>query len=187
MNDPLLRRYYGSISNVRGYLRSKMFDAIEDEIGADFWDIQNEYYDLKLEDPKGATAFYKKNKAKFSRYYELKDFYEASIGKEMADVSKYLGEKPYPALQKSQPANLSSGQQKVRELIEQPQLPEHYQWDWEDWQGVLSGPLQKVLEDHFEQGYDLPDAAMSALERVAGPLDDDPETILALIGQQLGR
>jgi hypothetical protein len=185
MADDLLKKYYGSLETVRSYLRSQMFDVIEKRVGTDIGDKWNEYFDLKLIDEKRARAYYKAH-PELGKYIELRDGYDALIARELTSLEKYLPDKPYPLMRTDLPESLSVGQQDVMDVLGQTGLPEAYNYTLQDWQEIMPRPLQGLLEDYYFRGEDLPEAAVTALERVASPLGVDPELVLALYGRALG-
>jgi hypothetical protein len=184
MADPLLKKYYGTIETVRSYLRSAMFDAIENAVGSDISQKWNEYFNLKLVDEKQARAYFKAH-PELVKYIEMRDSYDILISNELANIEKYLPERPYPFMRTDIPQNLTIGQESVMETLRQTGLPEAYDYSLADWNELRPSQLQNLLRDYAYEGEPLPESAMTALERVAQPLGIDPELALSLYERQL--
>ncbi len=177
LGNPLLSAYYGSISVVESYYRGLMYDAIENELGPEVWDTWDEYWDVK-ENLGDAKAFWKEH-PELERYNLLRDEYEAIISKSTIRAVGAIPESR-PAVIRPDVGAETFAQQDIRGVLEQEEVSS-YSFTWQDWQEVLSVPMQGVIQDFAYSGEELPDAAERQLERIAEELDIPMEVLLEQI------
>jgi hypothetical protein len=176
----LLNKYYGSIENTRSYMRGKMFDNIEYQLGEDIWDKWDAYFDAKLLGDDVARDFWKEN-PELEEYIRLRDEWEGIIAEQLADIEVWLPEKPYPVMRHGIPEELSVGQERVMEQLEDAGMPEAYGFSWADWQEFMSPELSNLIVDSAVGGEALSENAVESIERLAGNLGIDTELMVELL------
>jgi hypothetical protein len=178
LSNPLLRQYYASIEAVERYHKGYMSSLLEQQFGADIYDIQDGYYDQLT--PKEQKA-YKKQYPQLVKFWEAKAEYEKTVAELIATTGKALKE-GLPAITRTDETN-SLGQEKIMDELNQPRVPEYYQYSYSDWMQNFQPEMQRLIEDYIYGGKDLPNVASKQLEYFANGIDEDPEIILELIQQ----
>src|SRR3990167_10394626 len=93
MGSPLLSAYYGGASMIEGYYRSKMYADIEVKMGEEIFEVMDEYNDIKdYGTPAEIKAFENSNKAKIKQYYAMRDEWQLTIDRKVAELSAQIPE-----------------------------------------------------------------------------------------------
>jgi hypothetical protein len=178
MNDPRLSQYYNSIDKIERYYRGLMYDSIRIELGADIWDKWDEYYTQKLIGSKEGKAYWNAH-PELERYVEAKSKYEEITAGASVRVADSLREVTYPNLRPE--ADIASlGQQDLFAQLGERE-PTAYDYTWEDWRGLMSQPLERLVIDYVDGGEELSRAAEDQLEYIAGDIGVDYNIMLELI------
>jgi hypothetical protein len=177
--DPRMAPYYASIDKIENYYRSRMYDTIEDEMGAGVWDLLEQWGQIKDVDQKRANAYWKAKG--LDRYSTLKEIYSKAAAEATTQVAKMLQTARFPNL-RDDVDNLGFGAQDLLQQLGSPaQTP--YQYSWQDWQTVIPTPsAQRLLVDYFN-GEELSYSMQQRIDRLAGELDIDPDVALKLMEQ----
>ncbi len=179
MNDETLRQYYMSIDNVERYYKGLMYNLAEKQFGEDIWDIQDGYFNAKME---GKQSQYLKQHPELIEYWDMKDQYSALFAASIARTAQYLKEPTFPNLRTEE--GLSIGQQDILGGL-QNRNNGVYDYTWQDWQARMSAPLERLVLDYVENGEKLNYAAQDQLEYIASQENIDPDIMLQLIEQSL--
>jgi hypothetical protein len=179
VNSPDMAPYYSSIDKIERYYKGVMYNAIEAEVGADIWDKWDEYNLAQLD---GTQRKYWREHPELKRYIELRDDYQKVIAQAITNVAGKLKSPVFPALRDAD--NLSTGQQAALDAIQNP-AGNPYRVSWEELSASMSQPLQNLVLDYVYTGKDLPSAAESQLEYLAGQMGVDYDTLLVMIGNSL--
>lgn len=158
--DPLLYRYYGGIDKLEKFYRGQMYAALDEKYGKDISQKWDEYYALQLSDPKGAKTYYKQH-PELAAYSKDKSAWNKLIGKQSARVAAMMPDGP--AVQVRSDFAPQSATQEALAAAGQPEqvVP------WNEWQQVLSEPLQRVVLDYFVNDEKLSSAATRQLDYLA--------------------
>jgi hypothetical protein len=178
VSNPLLRQYYASIEAVERYYGSFMSAKLEQQFGADIYDIQDAYYDLMTTKDQKA---YKRQYPQLEQFWKAKAEYKKTVAEMVARTGKALKE-GMPALLRTDETN-SVGQERILDELNQPRVPEYYQYSYADWMQNFPPEMQRLLEDYVYGEKELPYIAEKELEYFAGRLNEEPEIILELIEQ----
>jgi hypothetical protein len=179
VNSPDMAPYYSSIDKIERYYKGIMYNAIEAEVGADIWDKWDEYNLAQLD---GTQRKYWREHPELERYIELRDDYQKVIAQAITNVAGKLKSPVFPALRDAD--NLSTGQQAALDAIQNP-APNPYRVSWEELSAGMSQPLQNLVLDYVYTGEDLPSAAKSQLEYLAGQMGVDYDTLMTMVGNSL--
>lgn len=172
MGSDLLSAYYGGASMVENYYRGQMYTAIEKELGAEIFDVMDEYNDLKtFGTPAETKAFYNQHKADIKKYYALKDEWNIKINQNVAAISAHLPEGQGATIREDVDVT-SPTQAGLIEAIGTPEQPA-----LQDFQAIIPERLQNLMNDYIYQGERLPESAEKQLARLAnemgfGTVDD---------------
>jgi len=178
VSNPLLRQYYASIEAVERYYGSFMSAKLEQQFGADIYDIQDAYHDLMTTKDQKA---YKRQYPQLEQFWKAKAEYKKTVAEMVARTGKALKE-GMPALLRTDETN-SVGQERILDELNQPRVPEYYQYSYADWMQNFPPEMQRLLEDYVYGEKELPYIAEKELEYFAGRLNEEPEIILELIEQ----
>jgi hypothetical protein len=180
INDPILSKYYTSIENVVYYYRGKMYAAKDEELG-DLELVWDGWKAAKLKSQKEANAYWKEH-PELERSMELSDIYEKEIADALVRFENNLVEAAYPALRTTEPDSI--GQQSLLEYL-QGERTTPYDYAWEDWQAIISDPMESIVKDYAMLGEDMPDVAMDQLEYDANRLGISADVMLRLMEDSL--
>lgn len=159
--DPVLYKYYGGIEAVEKFYKSQMYAELEKKYGKDISAKWDEYYNLQLSSTSQAKAYYRahpelasysKEKAKWNEYV-LKA--SARVAAMMPDTTPGIQMRP-----DAQPSG--EMQQNLANAMQPKQEP-----SWNEWQGVLSEPLQRLVLDYWLNDKKLSSSADSQLNYMA--------------------
>lgn len=177
--DPRMAPYYASIDKIENYYRSRMYDTIEDEMGAGVWDLLEQWGKIKDRDQKLSNSFWKAKG--LDRYSTLEEIYSKAAAEATAQVAKMLQPARFPNL-RDDVGDMGLGAQDLLQQLGSPaQTP--YEYSWQDWQSVIPTPsAQRLLVDYFN-GEELSYSMQQRIDRMAGELDIDPDVALELMKQ----
>jgi hypothetical protein len=161
MNSPLLSAYYGGANVIESYYRNQQFADIEKKLGADIFDVMNEYNDLKTWDPAEAKKLYNANKARIKQYYQMKDEWSVRINQNVAQMASSIPEGINAGIREDVDVTSPIAQNVIGEL--QPEQQMSYQ----EFQEVIPPRLLSLAEDYFISGERLPETAEKQLGRIA--------------------
>lgn len=141
VNLPLVYKYYGSIDKIESYFDGKTRAYLADKYGEDITEKQTEYYALKVEDPKEAKRFLKRNNVLFKYWDENRKLKEVA-NRAMVDFAKDLPDPaPGPEFREDfDPSNT------IQELLAQGQQT---QMSWQEMTGFMSGPLVQRVQQYW--------------------------------------
>ena len=183
MGSPLLSAYYGGASMIEGYYKSQMYEDIEKKIGADIFDVIDEYNDLKtFGECNEYKRFYAQNKAKIKQYYKMKDAWAIIINQNVARLSAHLPESEGEGIREDYDTT-SPG---ARGLAGSLEGPGGERMALEDFRSVIPERLMNLTLDYFYEGKRLPESAERQLSRLAQELGYyDTDELLQAIGTSL--
>jgi hypothetical protein len=162
MGSPLLSAYYGGANMIESYHRSQMYADIEKQLGAEIFDVIDEYNDLKtFGDPAEVKAFSRQHKAEISKYYDLKDAWTLRINQEVAKLSAELPEGENSGIREDVDTTSPGAMSLADEL--QPE----YKPTYDDFAAQIPDRLMNLVNDYYYQGEALPESARKQLERLA--------------------
>ncbi|MFA6271464.1 MAG: hypothetical protein WC657_09775, partial [Candidatus Paceibacterota bacterium] len=180
MANPLLKSYYAGIERIERYYNSFMYARISETLGEDVWDLQDAYYDIL--DPKAQKKFLRDN-PRLKQYWEMKEQQGKLVAEMVVTTGKMMKEGIPAILRKGVDGKASIGQEDIVSALNQPRVPEYYQYSYSDWMQNFQPEMQRLIEDYLYGGKDLPNIAEKELEYFANGIDEDPEIILELIQQ----
>ena len=174
--DPQMAPYYASIDKIENYYRSRMYDAIEREMGSKVWDLLDQWANIKDVDQKAANAFWDKNG--LDRYSMLKDAYQSDAADATAKVGQMLQPFRLPNLREGE--NLGVGAQDLLGALGSP-AQNAYQYSWSDWSTVLPNrSVERLLTDYFG-GTEMSYSMEQRMDRLADEVGLDREVMLRLM------
>jgi hypothetical protein len=180
-NNPILSQYYGGIQTIERYYNSWMYREIKERLGADIFDVWDEYSEAKLQGAKQGRAFYKAH-PELKAYSEIKDKYSRLVVEAVARTSKMLRSPTYPAIRT--PETPSIPQQDIIDYVgglgQQPQT-----YAWEDFRQQMGPSLQRIVEDYVQRGEELSYEAEKQLEYIANDFGVSYEEMIYLIEQTM--
>jgi hypothetical protein len=175
---PSLYEYYGSLDTISAYFRSRMRSELFEKVGVDIYDKFAELDRLNMTDPTAAKA-YKKAHPELAEYSTFSKAYQEQVNQSIVKFASYLPERPNIMFQEDY-APTSETQEQLLEGMNQPAMT------WQEWQQVLSEPLQRLIVDYFQNGEELPYAAEQNLEYLSGQYGYyDADEMLQVIGLSL--
>jgi hypothetical protein len=175
MNSPLLSSYYGGASMIENYYRAKMYKDIETKLGADITDVIDQYNDIKTYGTASESkAFYRANKARINKYYDLKDSWMLTINQNVAKLSANLPE--------GQGVEIRPDIQGVGAQNLQGQLQEQAQPTFADYQAMIPEHVLNLVVDYYQSGKPLTSAAQKQLDRIAYDMNISGDELLQQIG-----
>ena len=180
MANPLLKSYYAGIEYIQRYYNSFMYARITETFGDDIYDLQDAYYDIF--DPSEKKKFLKAN-PRLKKFWDMRDEQEKLVAEMTVSTGKKLKEGIPAELRKQLDDQASIGEEDIAGAVNQPRVPEYYQYSYKDWMQNFQPEMQRLLEDYIYGGKDLPYAANNELEYFANNMGEDPEIILELIEQ----
>jgi hypothetical protein len=180
MANPMLKSYYAGIERIERYYNSFMYAKISETLGEDVWDLQDAYYDIF--DEKERKKFLKAN-PRLKQYWEMKEEQSKFVAKMVVSTAKMLKEGIPAILRKGVDGEASIGQEDIVGALNEPRVPEYYQYSYSDWMQNFEPEMQRLLEDYVYGSKDLPNIAQKELEYIAGQMNEEPEIILELIEQ----
>ncbi|MCP4143061.1 MAG: hypothetical protein GY755_22685 [Chloroflexi bacterium] len=145
--DALLLDYYGSISSLERYHKSKISEALGIEFGEDIKEKWDMYYALRLVDTKKASQF-KKEHPEMKAYSEKKANLEEFVIRSLVGMGDKLPQGQEPSIREDFVPE-SATQEELLGTVEAPQIT------WQEWQSVLSPPMQNMIKSYWEEGEDL--------------------------------
>lgn len=179
--NPMLYKYYGSIEKIERMYESNMYTYLDQKYGADIGAKWDEYFYLKIADPKAATAYYKKH-PELKQYSQEKAKLQDQVIRALARFENRVPENPSPDFRQDFTPTNATQQQFLEQNQAQPQMT------WEQWQQVLSEPMQRLVYAYFMEGNELPSAAASQLDYDARQYGfEDGDAMLQAIGSSLYR
>ena len=179
INDPLLSKYYLSLKDIERYYNGNMWNAIEQQLGADIWDKWDAYNEAKLIGKADAKAYWKDH-PELEEYISMKADYKAIVAKEILDVQDLLQEQPLPFLRPGvSPESL--GQRGLAESLKAAEDQGVYGYSWIDWSDLMSPSLSNLVLDDVFTEEPLPEAAASQVEYIANGLGIDFDTMMELM------
>jgi len=183
INDPVLSKYYLSIKDIERYYNGNMWNAIEQQLGADIWDKWDAYNEAKLIGKADASAYWKAH-PELEEYMNMKAAYKAIVAKEIVDVQALLQETPLPFLRPGvSPESL--GQRGLTEALQVAEDQGVYGYSWLDWSDLLSPNLSNLVLDDVYGGESMPDVAIGQIEYIANGLGIDYNTMMELMRKSL--
>jgi hypothetical protein len=142
--------------------RVQVFYDMRKQMAPNFYELQNQYYDLP-EHSAARRTFLVKNPV-LKKYWEWRrDFMERN-----PDIVPYLSDTP------PQPSEYKPAQQAP-------------QFTWNEWKRVLPSATQNLVLDYYQNGLPVPDSAMQQLNLIATSynVQGGGQALLQLIGQSL--
>lgn len=115
------------------------------------------------------------------RYIELRDMYIREAAESTRKSIEMIKPVRWPEFRRGARTEIV---EKVGEVAA-PQQQEVYSYTWNDWQKEMSPVLQRVVQDYFLLGDELPWAAEDALERIADQNNIDYNLMLEQIRQSI--
>ena len=146
--------------------RAQVFYDMRKSYFPDYYDIQDTYFKLS-EKGKARKKFLEEHPELVSYWDWRRDWFHRN-----PDVVPYLTDKEYEFQYESE-------EQAQQYQAMQPNFT------WQEWQTVLSPPLQNIVLDYVYGGEELPDSAQYELEKLSDQIDLSPEAMLALIERSL--
>jgi hypothetical protein len=157
LTHPALAKYYGGINVLERYYASEMYAVLDKEfpdIGAKW----TEYNRLQLLNSRAATAY---KRANLDAYTRRKDALRENIFRIIAKLGSKLPEESQVPIRE----DLLRPSARQEEIIAATQ-PEQ-RMTWQDWQMVLSEPMQALILDYVQSGRPLSYQAESQLDYIA--------------------
>jgi hypothetical protein len=186
-NDPLLAKYYASYDSLRSHMTAQIYDELEKEFGTDFWEVYDQYQELKLEDPKKAKAF-KKAHPEIEAYQEAKDWQNKLQAERLASYAAKLPEgAPIPEFRPDIPDELTGTQEQIMGGFGGQEVPEYYDWPWAQWSQMLSPNMQRLVMDYVWNQEDLSYTVEQSLEYQLKDMDIDIDLAKALMRRAIIR
>jgi hypothetical protein len=181
MGSPLLSAYYGGAGMIESYHRSKMYADIEKELGAEIFDIIDEYNDLKtFGEPAEVKAFNRQHKREISKYYDIKDAWTIRINQEVAKLSAQLPEGQGVSIREDIDTTSPGAMSLSDEL--QPE----YKPTYDDFAAQIPDRLMNLVQDYMYNGEPLQESARKQLERLAREMGySTSDDLLQAIGTSL--
>jgi len=184
MDSPLLSAYYGSIGAIDQYYKSQMEMEVVRVLGKDFSNILEEYYGMNdtygME--KDAKAFYKKHKAEFQKYYEIKDAWQAKTNNAIAAFSAHI---PDVNAKIRKDYNSMTAGEGAKSLVEG--LTPQREMTALEWQQLLSPEVMRLIADHLMNNtaleYDLREYLDDLAKYTFGYYDADE--LIQAVGKSL--
>lgn len=159
VRNPLLSAYYGGLDTVSAYVDGKVRQRLSDKYGADIYDLQTEYYEKKVADPRLAKSF-------LSQHPELKQFWG-----DKADWSEQANRQFLALSKKIPPAQgigirpdfspQSGAQEQMLTAAQGTQLA------WGDYAAEMSPALRQRVVAYWQNGVPLTKAANDELDYLA--------------------
>ena len=179
INDPLLSKYYLSLKDIERYYNGNMWNAIEQQLGADIWDKWDAYNEAKLVGKADAKAYWKDH-PELEEYISMKAAYKAIVAKEIIDVQGLLQDQPLPFLRPGvEPGSL--GQRGLAENLRTAEEQGVYDYSWLDWSDLMSPNLSNLVLDEVFTEEPLPEAAVDQIDYIAQGLGIDYDTMMELM------
>ena len=183
INDLILSKYYLSIKDIERYYNGNMWNAIEQQLGADIWDKWDAYNEAKLLGKADAKAYWKDH-PELEEYISMKAAYKAIVAQEIVDVQRLLQEQPMPFLRPGvEPGSL--GQRGLAENLRTAEEQGVYGYSWLDWSDMMSPNLSNLVLDEIYGDEPLPEAAIDQIDYIAKGLDLDYDTMMELMRRSL--
>lgn len=177
MGSPLLSAYYGGAEQIEGYYRSKMYADIEQKLGADVFDVIDEYNDIKTwGTPAEAKKYQAQHSKQIKQYYDLRDQWYVTIDQETAKIAAGIPDKQNAQIR--QDADVTSPMVQDVMNVAQPQQ----QMSFEDYQNAIPDRVMNFIVDYYQTGNQIPYAAQKQLDRIAREMGTDTQTLIQNIG-----
>lgn len=176
LNDPTLAKYYASLGSVEDYYKGQVYNALEARFGADIYNIQTGYFDLK--NIGGDYKAYLKEHPELIQYWEASRQYQAQAAKMYLQVRKLIPKAPPPELIPG-----AEGTEEFQQGLEEQEEVANpaYDYSWDDFSEMTSPPIARLLKDHFENGDRLTDAVDNEIERLAEKLGVSKYVLMELM------
>ena len=171
VNDQLLSAYYSSYEKIEKYYTGKMYDEIENKLGADIYDKWDEYYALKDESSAKAKQYFRQH-PELKQYIEMKEEMQNTVNSNIVRLSLHMPEGE-PVNVREDARNLSIGQQDLINNLTQQQnaIP------METWQYMFDdSTLKNIATDKT-----LSDYESTYLSYFADMFDMSVETVTEMI------
>lgn len=160
---------------VENYYRAKMYADIETKLGKDITDVIDQYNDIKTYGTTAESkAFYRQNKARISKYYDLKDEWMLTINQNVAKLAANMPE--------GQDAEIRPDVSGIGAENLQGQLQEQDQPSFEDYQAMVPEHVLNLVVDYYRNGKPLTSAAQKQLDRLAYDMNMSGDDLLQAIG-----
>jgi hypothetical protein len=179
MNNPETQPYYMPLNKVQKYYNNLKYETLRAEFGQDIYDIQQGYFDAKIE---GTQKQYLRDHPELPKFWDRGDELSALYAQALARISGYLKAPQYPQIRTPEaPTGAQS------DLLQGLQSPEEtaFQYTWNDWKAEMPAPLQRLVQDYAIGGQRLPPAAMDEIEYIANGMDLSPDLVLELMSNSI--
>jgi hypothetical protein len=180
LSDPMLSAYYGGIEDLRSWYKGQMYDQIEKELGKTIHAHWREYWMLKNAADEDLAKQYWKDHPDLERYLEIRDAYAPLIAQHLIKVAGMLPQ-PKPGQVRPEAELETIMAQDIYGAL-QPGLP---RFEWEEWQNVLSEPLQDLIVQSTLSGQALPAQGQIEIEFLAAQLGLSPDVLMQMIQASL--
>jgi len=163
-NTPQLATYYGGIEQIEQYFKGAMYNAIEQELGADIWGLWDEYYNLK--DTGGDYRGFYRSHPELERYWEIKDEWQERIDSGIVSFGSRLQEAQPTTLRDDAGSTIASrdAMDAVNELSQPQTIPP------EVLQNVITAYGGEQLWRLTQDEEPLPEVAVERLQGLADAL-----------------
>ena len=179
MNDPLLSKYYSSLSKIDMYYDGIMYDALDRK----FPNIQTVWDGYDVAKLAGEGTKYWKAHPELKEYLNMLYSYQEITAKMIANASEALPEKPLPFLQPGVTPE-SLGEQDITGYIEEPSQTV-YDYTWNDWSRMMSPSLSNLVMDYVFTDEKLNSTARDQLEYIAEQEGISSDVMLELMRRAL--
>ena len=171
VNDPLLAKYYASYDQLRMMVTGMTYDKLDETYGADFHQMYAEYNELRLINPKAAKSFYKAHPE--IKAYKTEKTYLKALNSErlIAFADRLPARTPSPVFREDIPEDITEAQAAVAQGFDQPNVPEYYEFQREDWAAFMTPALESLVVDWATRNEELSYTAEQSLEYQLRDLD----------------
>lgn len=159
-SDPLLYRYYGGLENLTKYYKSQMYTNLEAKYGKDIQAKFDEYSTMKLEDSKKAGAYWRTH-PELGQYSKEKKLWDDYILRQSVAIGAKMPSGPEIPVR-----NDFAPQSQVQQDLSDSAQPQNKP-TWDDFKGLLSTPMQRLVADYWIHGSKLSASVQSQLDYTA--------------------
>ena len=189
-NDPLLAKYYASYDQLRMMATGMTYDELDKTYDGKFHQMYAEYNELRLISPKAAKAFYKAH-PEIKQYKEDKAQLKAVAAERIISFGDRLPARtPSPEFREDMPLpeEQTTEQAAIAQGFDQPNVPEYFTFQREDWAAFMTPALESLVVDWATRNEPLSYTAEQSLGYQLRDLDIDIDLAKQLIrGAYQGR
>lgn len=156
--NPQVYRFYGGLGSLERFHKGRVYAQLDQEFGEGIQATWDQYYDMQMRDPKGASKF-KRAHPELNAYTQRKKVLMDVAIRNIVNFASVLPEADEPpTLRTDLPTSLSGGQQGVLDYAAQPPAPTFEQW-------AQQMPTETQLIAAYWSGeIQLPSAVVNSLE-----------------------